>query len=128
MARFTDGQLIAILRKSARRLNRRLDLTGTDEEIIISVSGTIEPENEDMEDILLLQAECLIASREYQSDVSSGAAGLLVDDGEQTLDDRTGVVARGTFYNGPYSPCSELENAIKLEKMRRMGLNGKLVW
>jgi len=135
MPRHTDAQIIAILHKAARRLNRRLNLTGTVCEIVVSSSGTMSsptdeqcPGSEDLEDMLLLQAECLIASREYQQDISGEMGGLLVVDGEQRLDERAQVLARGTFYDSPYGPCKELEDAIKLDQIRRLGLNGKLVW
>ena len=132
MARYTDGQIIAILQKAARRVNRRLHLTDTTDEIVVDDTGVMTSptgdNSEDLEDILLLQAECLISTREYHEDISEGNAGILVRDGEQLLDDRTGAVARGTFYNGPHSPCEELVAAIKLEQIRRLGYNGKLVW
>lgn len=127
MPRFTDPQLLAILRKAVRRVNRRLALTGTADEISIDSSGDISPDNADLEDLVLLQAECLISYRDYQDSINSGA-GDSITDGEQTVDTTTSLVARGTFFDSPHAPCAELEKAINLEKLNRMGDFGKLVW
>jgi len=120
MPRFSDAQLLALLKKSARRLNRTLCLTGTSDEISIDASGCVSPDDQDLEDLVLLQAECLIASREYQSDLA-GNGGLLVKDGEQTIDKRNGLLGRGTFFDSKYGPCAELAEQIKLEKLKRFG-------
>jgi hypothetical protein len=125
-ARFTDSTLISILQKAGRRVNRRLCLTGTTSEIAVSSSGVVTPSNGDVEDIVLLQAECMIASREFQQELSDGTAGLLVKDGEQTLDTRGTIVARGTFFDSPHSPCAELIEAVKLYKIAN--ITGRLIW
>lgn len=128
MARYSDPQLLAVLRKSARRINRVLNLTGTDEAIQIMSDGCITPDNPDLEDLVLLQAECIIASRDFQEELGDASEGLVVRDGEQTVDTTQSVIARGTFFNSPNSPCAELIEAIKLEKMNRAGDASRLVW
>lgn len=126
MARYSDPQLLAILRKAARRINRRMNLTNTSEEITVLTDGSITPDDDDLKDLVLLQAECLIASREFQDDLGSGSVGVAITDGEQSVDTRQASVARGTFFDSPHSPCSELDKAIMLELMKRTG--GRMVW
>lgn len=130
MAEFSDVVLVGILQKAARRINRKLCLTGTTLAITIDGTGvmtTPDPDdNQDLYDMVLLQAECMITGREYQTDLRD-ADGMLVKDGEQTVDGRSAGVARGTFYNSPHSPCAELAAWIVIEKLN--GTNGgKLVW
>ena len=126
-ARFGDATLIFILQKAGRRINRRLCLNGTSKEITVDgTTGEITPVDGELQDLVLLQAECMVASREFQQELSDGTAGLLVRDGEQTLDTRGIVVARGTFFDSPYSPCAELIEAVKLYKISNS--TGRLIW
>lgn len=127
--RFSDAQLITILGKAARRINRAIYLIGTTEEISVDASGEITPANLDLQDLVLLQAECMVVSRDVQSDLSAaGGGGILFEDGEQTIDTRQRASARTTFMNSPYNPCAELKEAILIEKMNRSGDDGILVW
>lgn len=135
MARFSDAQLIQILIKAGRRINRRLCLFGTDDEITVDNSGNItSPANDGaLEDLVLLQAECMITQREFIDflDPDSIAAGVLVTDGEQTIDTRAAGSARGNVFNSSISPCAELNAEIVQEKMSRSGNgfgSGKLIW
>jgi len=121
MPAFSNPTLIQIMIKAARRINRKLCLLGTDREITIDPSTgemlTPDPDdNQDLYDMVLLQAECLISGREYQSELRNADGGVLVKDGEQTVDTRAAGVARGTFYNSPYSPCAELKSGLCLKK------------
>lgn len=138
MPAFSDALLIEIVIKAARRVNRRLCLFGTSKEISIDpltgdlAAPTLDDENQAqaLYDLVLLQAECMISQREFQSELRDSEAGSLVRDGEQTTDTRNVGIARGTFFNSPYSPCAELNEAIKIEKMNSLlgGGGGKLVW
>lgn len=135
MPAFSTPLLIEIVIKAARRVNRKLCLFGTSDEIVIDPStGEITapaselPDGQELYDLVLLQAECLITAREYQTELRNADGGVLVRDGEQSVDTRAAGVARGTFYNSPHSPCAELAEWIKIEKMRRAGGEGKLVW
>ena len=121
MATFSDAQLIQIVIKAARRINRKLCLTDTTDEIIVSSStGEItSPDNNDLDDLVLMQAECMIASRQFSETLLNGTAGLRVVDGEQTLDTRGSAIARGTFFDSEHSPCAELREAIINEKLKR---------
>jgi len=124
--RYTDAQLVGFLQKSARRINRILDLTDTTDEIAVSSSGVLTPTNTDFEDLVLLQAECLISTREVQADLSSGGGGVVVKDGEQNIDTKQRTASREAFYASPHNPCAQLELALKIEKVNRN--SGKLVW
>jgi len=126
MARFTNAVLVAILQKASRRVNRRLHLTGTTNQTTVNASGVMSPDNDDLEDIVLLQAECMIASREFQQELTDGTAGLLAVDGEQKLDTRGQSVARGSFFDSMNSPCAELKEAINLYNMS--GTIGRLIY
>lgn len=128
MATFSDAQLIQIVIKAARRINRKLNLTDTVNKIIVSsVTGEItSPNDDDLDDLVLLQAECMIASRQFSEELLGGTAGLLVRDGEQILDTRASTIARGTFFDSPHSPCEELVEAIKFYKITN--ITGRLVW
>lgn len=127
MARFTDAQLGLLIQKAARRVNRDLCLTGTTDEILTDASGTFPTLDADLEDLVLMQAECLISQRDFNSDLSSGAVGVRVVDGEQETDTRNRATARGTFFNSPYGPCAIYADAINIEKVKRK-LHGRLVW
>jgi len=137
MPLFSDPLLIQIVIKAARRVNRKLGLTNGPCEISIdpTTGDLLTPDpasNEDLYDIVLMQAECLIASREYQQELRDASGGVVIRDGEQTVDTKSAGVARGTFYNSPYGPCAEL--AICLRDMKLNGVcnnkggPGKLVW
>lgn len=131
MPTFSDPLLIEIVIKAARRVNRRLCLCDTADEIVIdpSTGDILSPEDDCvLYDLVLLQAECLITQREYQMELRDAGGGVLIRDGEQIVDRRSAGVARGTFFNSPHSPCAELDQAIKMEKMNRSGGEGKLVW
>jgi len=118
MPLFSDPLLISILIKAARRVNRKLRLTSGPCEISIDPATgdmlTPDPDtNQDLYDIVLMQAECLIASREFQQELRSAGGGLRVVDGEQTVDTTSTGVARGSFYDSDYSPCALLEKCLR---------------
>jgi len=121
MPRFSDQQLIQILQKAGRRINRRLCLTDSDDEITVDTSGCITPESTRLQDLVLLQAECMLASRDFVFDLNSGTGGLLARDGEQTMDTREAMKGRSTYFDSKHGPCSELAEAIKLELLKRGG-------
>ena len=136
MPEFTDAQLIVILQKSARRINRKLCLTGTEDEIVVNTTtGDITPNDNDLKDLVLLQSECLISQRYFTEFLSSDSAtaGVLVEDGEQKIDTRSAGSARGQVFNSKgsaMSPCDELAEAINAEKLKRMmgGDTGSVIW
>ena len=128
-SRFSDAQVVVILKKAARRINRKLWLTGTSEEIVVDTStGEITPNNEDLKDLVLMQAECMIAQREASEELNEGNAGVLVKDGEQRVDTRGVGLARGTFFDSPHGVCSELKSCLIEAQLERNGNNGKMIW
>lgn len=130
MAKYSDVQLIQILQKAARRINRRLRLFDTTDEVVVDGGGNITSPDDDgaLEDLVLLQAECMISQRNSQEALLDGTDGIRIVDGEQTFDSTVSAIARGTFYNSPHSPCAELKEAIALENITRSGNSGRLVW
>lgn len=140
MPTFSQQVLIQIVIKAARRVNRKLRLTGGPCEITIDPADgsmlTPDPdENQDLYDILLMQAECMIAQREYQTELRDGDGGVRVRDGEQEVDTRSVGIARGTFFDSDHGPCGELERCIRDMRLDGpckadggAGGGGKLVW
>lgn len=121
MPRFSDQQLIQILQKAGRRINRRLCLENTSDEIVVDSSGCITPDSQRLHDLVLMQAECMLAGRDYVFDLNSGGAGLFAKDGEQIIDTRAIGAVRAGYFNSKHGPCAELEEAIKLELLKRGG-------
>ena len=134
MPLFSEPLLIQIVIKAARRVNRKLCLTGTALEITIDPGTgdmlTPDPdENQDLYDIVLMQAECMVSQREYQSELRGADGGVVIRDGEQTVDTKSAGVARGTLFNSGFSPCAELKMCMRDMKLRGLGSGpGKLVW
>lgn len=114
-ARFTDAQIIQIAQKAARRLNRRLNLRGTSNEISISNAGEMSPDNTDLYDLVLLQVECMILNREISDEFSSGGVGggISIRDGEQSFDSKRSGNDRVDYLDNKHGPCQELEDAIR---------------
>lgn len=113
-ARFTDAQIIQMAQKAARRLNRRLNLFGTTNEISISNAGEMNPDNGSLYDLVLLQVECMILNREISDEFSSGGVGggISITDGEQSFDSKRSGNDRVDYLDNKHGPCSELEQAI----------------
>lgn len=128
MATYSDATLILIVQKAARRVNRKLKLTGTDNEITINSSNgeVSSPDDNDLKDIVLMQAECMIASREYADELRDATTGVSIVDGEQSIDTRGQAVARGTFFDSINSPCEELKEAIKMWRIDNF--SGRLIY
>jgi hypothetical protein len=119
MPRFTDASLIGLINKASRRVNRELCLFGTSDEITVDASGCIFPQDGTLEDLVILQTECMIASRDVNMDLSTNGAGIHAVDGEQTLDTRTLANSRLSFLNSEHGPCSEYKKQIVIEKLKR---------
>jgi len=126
MTRYSNTQLIQILQKAARRINRELSLFGTSNEITVNNAGDMTPSDGALYDLVLMQAECMISSTDYSNELSDGGTGIMSKDGEQVLDTRGSAVARGTFFDSPHSPCKELEKALVSYKLNNM--QGRLIY
>jgi len=127
--RLTDTQYAAIVAKAARRLNRELSLSAG-AAITVDASGEITSSDPNgyFYDLTLLQAECMIAKREFNTELAGGGAGIYVNDGEQTLDNRNAAQARTSFFNSDSSPCEELKEALDEYKLERSADFGKCIW
>lgn len=126
----SDAQYIAFLVKAGRRLNRVLNLSGTSAIIVSSVTGEITSPTTTvqlaiLQDLILLQVECLILQRNVNEDLEEGGAGTLIRDGEQTVDTTALTRLREAHLNSDHNPCKELELAILQYKLDG---SGKLVW
>lgn len=124
--RYTDAQLIDFTEKAAKRINRKMYLTGTSDEIAVSASGEVTPATDTFRDIMILQVECMLIQRSAEGDLTSGRAGVVVTDGEQSIDTTNIASLRLEYLSGKHNPCSELEKAIRDELLNRN--TGKLVW
>ena len=114
----SDAQYVQLIKKAARRINRELSLNGTTDEISIDATGEfISPDDDALRDLVILQVECLVNQREFNSELQNGTAGVMVNDGEQTVDTRQRASARSTQFNSDNSPCSQIKAAIKIEKL-----------
>jgi hypothetical protein len=133
MPRFSDQFLVLMMQKAVRCVNLDLCITGTTEEITIDASGCITPLNGDLEALVLMKTECLISQRDYNSDLNTGAIGVRVDDGEQSIDTRSKTAARASFFDSKYGPCGSYIESLKLAKICRLGDSsgsggGELIW
>lgn len=106
---YTDAQLTSFIEKAINRLNRRLEYTGTSNEISLnSTTGVITPTpNSTIQDFLVMQTECLIVKRDRRIAVGKG---IRVKDGETEID--TTASFRG-FNDVVTDICGELDEAIK---------------
>lgn len=133
MPRLSDTQLIIILKKAARRINRLLCLFDTADEITVANDGCVTPADGALEDLVLLQAECMVAQRSYMEFISgdSSSAGVLVKDGEQSIDTRDAGSSIASAFSSSLNPCEELKAQLAAEQMKRCGGAdgpGKCVW
>lgn len=126
----SDAQYVAFLVKAARRLNRTLRLEDTVNEIVVNEStGEItSPLNNDaLEDLLVLQAECLILQRDTNTSASGQSGdGVYVKDGEQTIDTSSLANLRAKYIDSDINPCKELKAGIIQYKLDNM--NGRCIW
>lgn len=112
--RYTDTQLANFVAKAARRVNRTLSLLNTDAISVDSSGNITQPESptDEITDILLLQTECLIYSREVSSATTQNGAGALVRDGEQLVDTRGQANLITSLKDADSNPCEQLQRAI----------------
>ncbi len=120
MPQFTDAELIAVINKTARRVNRELCLFGTDDEIAVDASGCFTSADDGtLTDLVLLQAECMVAGRNISLDLALNGGGIRVVDGEQSIDTRVRAGSRMDFLNSEFGPCAEYRRQIVIEKLKR---------
>jgi hypothetical protein len=125
---FSDDQISDILVKAARRVNRVLSLTGSDAIVLASGVFTQPTETDELRDLVLLQAECLLMQRSATSDIITGAAGIIVKDGEQSIDTTDRSAAVTELLSNQSNPCEELKHAYNVALINRTGDDGRLIW
>ncbi|MCK5610121.1 hypothetical protein KAR91_50070 [Candidatus Pacearchaeota archaeon] len=106
--KFTSAELETFLEKALNRLNRRLNFTGTTSELSISqTTGAVIPTpNSSIQDLIVLQMECLMAQQRY-SDSLGGS--IRVKDGDSEIDKTAGLTANKDIVK---RICEELDAAI----------------
>ena len=106
---FTDSELTTFVIKAINRLNRRLELTGTDDELTFDTgTGTIVPTpNSTTQDFIVMQTECLLMKRDRRVAIGKG---IRVKDGETEIDT---TASFGGWDNAVNDICGELDDAIE---------------
>lgn len=107
-SKFTAAQLETFLDKALNRLNRKLRLTGTAAELSISqTTGAVTPAPDaSIQDLIVLQMECLMAQQRYSDSL---AGGIRVKDGDSEIDKTSGLRANQDIVK---RICDELDAAI----------------
>lgn len=106
---FTDTQFQQFTQKAINRINRRLCLTGTDDELSFDEgTGTITPTpNATIFDFIIMQIECFIVRNLRKVAVGKG---IRVRDGETEIDTTAGFGGHKDQVN---DICGELEKAVE---------------
>jgi len=105
---FTDDQYELLLSKALNRLNRKLSLTGTTSELSINqTDGSIQPTPDaSMQDLIVLQAECLIAKNLRRTAIGKG---IKVKDGPSSIDTTASFKGQDDVVQ---DFCGELDDAV----------------
>ncbi len=106
---FTDSEYNDFVNKAVKRVNRRLCLTGTSNQMIFDTgTGIITPApNDTLLDIIVLQIECFVVTRDRKTAVGKG---IRVKDGETEIDT---TASFGGFDQQVKAICGELDEAVK---------------
>lgn len=106
--KFTDAELKIFLQKSINRLNRKLRLTGTAGELSIdqTTDAILPTPNSTLQDLIVLQMECIMAQQRYSDSL---AGGIRVKDGDSEIDKTSGLKANKDVVD---RICDELDAAI----------------
>lgn len=107
---YTDAQWDSLTERAVSRINRKLNLSDQDGELILS-TGTYtrsdaEALSESITDIVLLQVECIIAKTLRRSAVSKG---IRVKDGDSSIDTTAGFDGHAGVVD---DICGELNKAL----------------
>jgi hypothetical protein len=103
----TDDQIRMFVHKAVVRLNRRLDAAGLSTVLAVDSNCNISFPDETLRDLVVLQAECLIAKRGHMEAVQKG---IRIKSGSDEVDTTAG-------FNGHQSVvtnvCDELDEAFE---------------
>lgn len=105
---FTDVEFNDFVNKAVKRVNRKLCLTGTSDQMVFDEgTGIITPAPNDTKlDIIVLQIECFVVTRDRKTAVGKG---IKVKDGETSIDT---TASFGGFNQQVRTICGELDEAV----------------
>lgn len=117
----SDAKIRDILVKSIRRINTKI---GTSFAYYVASSGISPTPTEAQGELILLQAECLLAKRRYASSVSKG---IRIKDGDTSIDTTGSFSGHSDLKN---DICNELNDLIVQYKQDTYGAQdyGDVVW
>jgi hypothetical protein len=122
----TEENLRAFVHKAVNRLNRRLELVGLTTTLSVDSDCNINFPDNALRDLIVLQAECLIAKRTQMEAVNKG---IRIRSGTDEVDTTAGF---GGLESVTQSVCEELEAAFKdyAENAASDAVveGGKLIW
>lgn len=106
---FTQANYVRLIKKSLRRLNRRLRFTGTTNALSYNSStNNITPApNDNITDLIILQIECLISKERRRDAVGKG---IRVKDGDTEIDTTASFSGHSSVVS---DFCGELDDAVK---------------
>lgn len=107
---YTDAQWDSLTERAVTRINRKLNLSGQDGELVLA-NGTYTRSDagelsDSVTDIVLLQVECILAKTLRRSAVSKG---IRVKDGDSSIDTTAGFDGHAGVVD---DICGELNQAI----------------
>lgn len=123
--KINDAQLRIEIRKSIKRLNFKLCLTGTPNEVSFADLNNNENVDQDFLSLLVAQTECLIQKRFYSQESGKG---IKVKQSFVTFDNTAGLSGRSKLAIGPGSVCDQLEKDILTFNIKGAMRHGKAVW
>lgn len=105
---FTDAEYNDFVNKAVKRVNRKLCLTSTSDQMVFDTgTGIITPTpNDTLLDIIVLQIECFVVTRDRKTAVGKG---IRVKDGETEIDT---TASFGGFDAQVKAICQELKDAV----------------
>jgi len=123
---FTEEQLEIFIVKSLDRLNLKLQLQGTTDELSFNDSlGVIQPTpSSPMRALIVMQAECLIVKRRQSSAISKG---IKVRDGDSAIDTTAGFAGHKDIVT---DICETLDKCIAAFLRGLSGVEdlGAIIW
>jgi len=123
--RISDLSIKTMLGKATKHLNRKLNLSGTSDEIIWDGNAFTTVLSNDICSLMLLQTECLIGKRFFSGSIGKG---IKVTQGRTSIDTTAGFKGHQLFIGGEGGVCTELANAIKQFKLDSIGGNARVVY
>lgn len=105
----TTDQVRALVKKAILRINRKLTVAGISSTITLDADeckATISADADVVKDLVVLQTECIIATRNYMESVSKG---IRIRSGTDEVDTTAGFGGQNAVVK---AVCGELQTAI----------------